>query len=65
MSSPSNCSTTTTRRRLKPPSAPPPASPYLLQPDPAACIQVELVERPVVLPTQQFDALLVDSECEV
>jgi hypothetical protein len=42
------------------------ASPsYLLHPDPSAHLQVELVDHRVDLPGEQFDALLVDSECEV
>jgi hypothetical protein len=43
----------------------PGALPFLLQPDPEAVIEVELVDQPMQLPTQQFEALLVDSECEV
>ncbi len=39
--------------------------PYLLQQDPEALIQVELVDHPTELPQDQFVALLVDSECEV
>lgn len=38
---------------------------FLLQPDPEAMIEVELVDQPVDLPQGQFEALLVDSECEV
>jgi hypothetical protein len=43
----------------------PGALPFLLQPDPEALLEVTLVDRPVALPTSQFEALLVDSECEV
>jgi hypothetical protein len=38
---------------------------FLLQPDPEAIIEVELVDQPVDLPQDQFEALLIDSECEV
>ncbi len=43
----------------------PGALPFLLQPDPEAIIEVELVDRPLDLPEEQFEALLIDSECEV
>lgn len=38
---------------------------FLLQPDPEAIIEVELVDRPLDLRQDQFEALLADSECEV
>jgi hypothetical protein len=38
---------------------------FLLEPDPEAAVTVELVDRPVELPQDQFEALLIDSECEV
>jgi len=38
---------------------------FLLQPDPEAIIEVELVDQPLDLPQDQFEALLTDSECEV
>ena len=41
------------------------ALPFLLQFDPDAIIEVVLVDQPVALPVSQFEALLVDSECEV
>jgi hypothetical protein len=43
----------------------PGALPFLLQPDPQAIIEVELLDQPVKLSHNQFEALLVDSECEV
>jgi hypothetical protein len=43
----------------------PGAHPLLLQPDPEASIQADLVDQPVDLPQEQFAALLIDSECEV
>lgn len=39
--------------------------PFLLQPDPSALVEVELVDWPVELAQEQFQALLIDSECEV
>ena len=38
---------------------------FLLEPDPEATVFTELVDRPVELPQGQFEALLIDSECEV
>ena len=38
---------------------------FLLQPEPEAMLTVELVDKPVQLPHEQFEALLIDSECEV
>jgi hypothetical protein len=38
---------------------------FLLQPEPEAMLVVELVDSPVQLPREQFEALLIDSECEV
>lgn len=38
---------------------------FLLQPEPEAMLVVELVEYPVQLSYEQFEALLIDSECEV
>jgi len=38
---------------------------FLLQSDPQALIEVELVDHPLDLPQEQFEALLIDSECEV
>lgn len=38
---------------------------FLLQPEPEAMLIVELVDSPVQLPCDQFEALLIDSECEV
>ena len=43
----------------------PGALPFLLQPEPEAIVEVELVNHPVKLPHHQFEALLIDSECEV
>jgi hypothetical protein len=37
----------------------------LLQWDPNAIIEVELIEEPIDLPQDQFEALLFESECEV
>ncbi len=41
------------------------ALPFLLQLDPEAIIAVELVDQPLELPEDQFESLLIDSECEV
>ncbi len=38
---------------------------FLLQPDSEAGIKVKLVDYLVDLPQEQFEALLIDSECEV
>ena len=38
---------------------------FLLQPDPEAIIEVELVDQPLDLRHDQFEALLTESECEV
>ncbi|MBE2200386.1 MAG: hypothetical protein IAE79_17355 [Anaerolinea sp.] len=38
---------------------------FLLQPEPEAMLVVELVDSPVQLSRKQFEALLIDSECEV
>jgi hypothetical protein len=38
---------------------------FLLQPDPEAIIEVELVDQPLDLRQDQFEALLTESECEV
>ena len=38
---------------------------FLLQPDSEATIEAELVDQPVNLPQEQFEMLLLDSECEV
>ena len=38
---------------------------FLLEPDPEAAVTAELVDHPVELPQAQFEALLIDSECEV
>ena len=46
-------------------AAPPGVPSFLLQPEPDALLEVVLVDQPVDLPTAQFEALLVDSECEV
>jgi hypothetical protein len=43
----------------------PGAQVYLLQPDPDSIIEVHLVDHPLDLPQEQFEALLIDSECEV
>lgn len=37
----------------------------LLVPEPEAQLIVELVDTPVPLAYEQFEALLIDSECEV
>lgn len=38
---------------------------FLLQLEPEAMLVVELVDSPVQLPCEQFEVLLIDSECEV
>jgi hypothetical protein len=38
---------------------------FLIQDDPEAIIEVELVDHPLDLPQDQFEALLFESECEV
>jgi hypothetical protein len=38
---------------------------FLLEPDPEAAVSTELVDQSVELPQDQFEALLIDSECEV
>ena len=42
-----------------------PEQKYLLQPDPAVLFKPVLVDHPTELPSAQYEALLVDSECEV
>ncbi len=43
-----------------------PGATLLLQPAPEDMLDVELIDHPISdLPTEQFEALLVDSECEV
>jgi hypothetical protein len=43
----------------------PGALPFLLQADPEAIIEIRLVDYPIDLPQDQFEALLFESECEV
>lgn len=45
--------------------SPPGALPFLLQADPEAIIEVELVDQALDLSQDQFQALLFESECEV